>query len=108
MVEAPYHACKAKSPKLLELISYSSEFKTVWGYIEEAKEEFETAYNLYQKNDDKKGMSYMLNEIGVIFQNWGKPEQALENYEKALEIFEELKDNRSAVIVKENLNSINK
>jgi len=94
MVEAPYHACKAKSPKLLELIPYSSKFKTMWGYIEEAKEEFETAYNLYQKNDDKKGMSYMLTEIGVIFQNWGKPEQALEYYEKALKIDEELKDIR--------------
>jgi hypothetical protein len=59
MIGAPYHACKAKSQKLLDLIEYSSKFKTMWGYLEEAKEEFETAYNLYQKNNDKRGMSYL-------------------------------------------------
>ena len=92
LVEAPYHASRAKSPKLLELIKYSSEFKTMWGYLDEAKEEFEVALALYQKNDDKKGMSYMQNELGVLCQNWGKPEQALEYFQKALEIAEELKD----------------
>ena len=106
MVEAPYHACKAKSPKLLELIWYSSKFKTMWGYIEEAKEEFETAYNLYQKNDDKKGMSYMLTEIGVIFQNRGKPEQALEYYQNALEIAEELKDVRGKATMLNNIGRV--
>ena len=94
MVEAPYHASKAKSPKLLELIQYSSKFKTMWGYLNEAKEEFEVALTLYKKNNDKKGMSYMQNELGSLYQDWGRPEQALEYFQKALEIAEELKDIR--------------
>ncbi len=94
MVEAPYHASKAKSPKLLELIKYSSKIKTMWGYLDEAKEEFEVALAIYQKNGDKKGMSYMQNELGLLYQNWGKPEQALDYYQKALEIAEELEDIR--------------
>jgi len=98
MVEAPYHASKGRSSKLLELIEYSSKFKTLWGYLDEAKEEFEVALVLYQKKDDKKGISYMQNELGVLYQDWGKPEQALEYYQQALKIAEELKDIRGKAI----------
>ena len=86
MVEAPYHASRAKSPRILELIKYTSTFKTMWGYLDEANEEFEVAFNLYQKNEDKKGISYIQNELGSLYRDWGKPEQALAYYQKALEI----------------------
>ncbi len=108
MIEAPYHASKAKSPKLLELIEYSSQFKTMWGYLDEAKEEFEVALTLYEKNGDKKGISYMQNELGSLYQDWGKPEQALEYYQKALEIAEELKDIRGKAVDLNNIGSVYK
>jgi len=46
----------------------------------------------------------MLNNIGLVYQDWGKPEKALEYYQKALNIFEDLKDERSSAIVKKNIN----
>ncbi|MCE8425402.1 MAG: tetratricopeptide repeat protein [Candidatus Methanoperedens sp.] len=106
MVEAPYHASRAKSPKLLELIEYTSKFKTMWGYLDEAKEEFEVALTLYQKNDDKKGISYIQNELGRLYQDWGKPERALEYYQKALEIAEELKDIRGKATRLNNIGTV--
>ncbi len=106
MIEAPYHASKAKSLKLLELIEYSIQFKKMWGYLDEAKEELVTAYDLYQKNKDKKGMSYMLNELGVLYFGWGKPEQALEYFQKAVAIDEELNDIRGKATMLNNIGAL--
>jgi len=36
----------------------------------------------------------MINNIGGVYQDWGKPEQALEYYQQAIKIAEELKDIR--------------
>ena len=43
---------------------------------------------------DIRGKATRLNNIGGVYQDWGKPEQALEYYQKALDIAEELKDIR--------------
>jgi len=44
-----------------------------------------------------------LNNIGSVYQDWGKPEKALEYYEESLTIFEELGAVQSAETVNENI-----
>ncbi|VVB88348.1 Tetratricopeptide repeat protein [uncultured archaeon] len=55
---------------------------------------------------DIRGKAARLNNIGSVYRDLGKPEQALEYYQKALEIDEELKDVRNAEIVKKNIEKI--
>ena len=105
-IEAPFHSCKAKSPKILEVIGYSSDFKIIWGYLDEAMDEFRIAYDFYQQSKDKSGMSSMLNNIGRVYQDLGKPEKALEYYEKALAIDEELKDIRGKATLWNNIGRV--
>jgi tetratricopeptide (TPR) repeat protein len=57
---------------------------------------------------DIRGKAIRLNNIGGVYQDWGKPQQALEYYQKALEIFEELQDERSVAIVNGNIESLKK
>jgi tetratricopeptide (TPR) repeat protein len=57
---------------------------------------------------DIRGKAIRLNNIGGVYQDGGKPQQALEYYQKALEIFEELQDERSVAIVNGNIESLKK
>ena len=66
-------------------------------------EYYQKALEIDEELKDIRGKAVDLNNIGLVYKQWGKPEKALEYTEKALEIFEELKDVRSVAIVKKNI-----
>ena len=67
------------------------------GGIEDAKERYEKALDIYEKllNNDHENVSYQsnvamtLNNLGNLLKNMGRIEEAKQRYEKALEIFTE-------------------
>ncbi|MBU0487048.1 MAG: tetratricopeptide repeat protein, partial [Bacteroidetes bacterium] len=51
---------------------------------------FEQAKTIFEKLNDKKGLSTCLNNIGIVYYNKGDFHRAMDYYEKSLLIFEEL------------------
>jgi len=76
------------------------------GQMDSALEYYEEALEIDEELKDKWGKATDLNNIGSVYQDWGKPEKALEYYEESLTIFEELGAVQSAETVKENIRSI--
>ena len=67
------------------------------GRIEEAKQRYEKALEMYEKllNNDPENVAYQsdvgmtLNNLGTLLSDMGRIEEAKQRYEKALEIFTE-------------------
>jgi len=76
------------------------------GNQDDAFKYFSEALGLDEEFRVIKGKAIDLNNIGVVYQQWGKPEKALEFYQKALVLSEELKDVRSADVVRKNIEAI--
>ncbi len=76
------------------------------GQMDNALEYYKQALEIDEELKDKRGKATDLNNIGSLYQDWGKPEKALEYYKESLAIFEKLGDVRSAETVNENIRSI--
>ncbi|RZB32909.1 MAG: hypothetical protein AEth_00255 [Candidatus Argoarchaeum ethanivorans] len=76
------------------------------GQMDNALEYFKEALEIDEELKDKRGKATDLNNIGIVYQNWGKPEKALEYYKEALEIDEELKDKRGKATRLNNIGSL--
>ncbi|NQE44932.1 Photosystem I assembly protein Ycf3, partial [ANME-1 cluster archaeon GoMg2] len=62
------------------------------GEWERALESYNKSLAIKEELEDKQGILYTLNNIGVIYQNRGEWERALESYNKSLAISKELGD----------------
>ncbi len=63
-----------------------------FGEYEEAAACFDEAHALYVELGSAKGQGEMLNNLGAIHTQEGRPDQAIETFSKAKELFESLND----------------
>ena len=73
---------------------------------ETAKEYFENALTAAQQLKDKKKVSNVLNEIGLIYDAWGKYDRAIEYYKKSLKIAEEVGDRQGEGVTLNNIGMV--
>jgi len=74
--------------------------------LEDSFKHFSEALSVDEELKDRSGKATDLNNIGMVYKNWGKPEKALEYFQKALEINEELKDIRGKATRLNNIGSV--
>jgi tetratricopeptide (TPR) repeat protein len=66
-------------------------------------EYFLKALEIAEEIKDIRGKATWLNNIGIVYQDWGKTEKALEYFQKSLKLFEELRDTENIAVFKKNI-----
>jgi tetratricopeptide (TPR) repeat protein len=76
------------------------------GNFEMALNYLNKALTTRQKTNDKKGIAFCLNNIGLIYYDLGQDEKALETLNKALSIREELNDKKGVSVTLSHISTI--
>ena len=76
------------------------------GYLREALEIFESTLSIYQKVDDRAGITIILNYIGVIYDDLGEKEKALEYYNQSLILLKAAEDSAGQAVILNNIGKV--